>query len=184
MTIYQMLSVESCQNQFQSFQTSSIHLWLRWGIWDQGYFNLRHIGTECVDMALIAVDSTTWSFRGQGLKALEELTASGSIGGSSLKKLSPVLERKYFNGKESIIKAVANIGTHVIDIDDKLTALEMILSETENGTNIYKKAILSETLEMIQSFDAEAKSKAKTITDKFTTENAHYDELKNVFKSW
>ena len=42
----------------------------------------------------------------------------------------------------------------------------MILSEAENGTNTYKKAILSETLEMIQSFDADAKSKAKTITDK------------------
>ena len=62
---------------------------------------------------------------------------------------------------------MANIGTHVTDIDDKLAASELILSEADNGTNTYKKAILSETLQLIQSFDADDKSKAKTITDKW-----------------
>ena len=61
---------------------------------------------------------------------------------------------------------MANIGTHVTDIDDKLAASELILSEADNGANTYKKAILSETLQLIQSFDADDKSKAKTITDK------------------
>ena len=46
-----------------------------------------------------------------------------------MSKIRPVLERKYFNGKESVLKAVANIGTHATDRDEKLEALEMLLSE-------------------------------------------------------
>jgi len=75
------------------------------GMWEQGYFKLRHIGQECVDLILVAIESTTWSFRGQGLKALEQLTSSGRID-SILGKMKAPLERKYFNGKESIIKGL------------------------------------------------------------------------------
>ena len=66
-------------------------------------FKLRHIGPECADLILVAIESDTWSFRGQGLTALEKLTSSGRID-SILVKMRAPLERKYFNGKESIIK--------------------------------------------------------------------------------
>ena len=59
----------------------------------------------------------------------------------------------------------------------------MLLSEVDNGTNAYKSAILAETREMIQSFDAETKSRAaRDITDKLN--NPIFSELKRVFDSW
>ena len=58
----------------------------------------------------------------------------------------------------------------------------MLLSEVDNGTNAYKSAILAETKEMIQSFDAETKSRVRHITDKLN--NPFFSELKRVFDSW
>ena len=74
------------------------------GIWDEGLFNIRHIGKEIVELASTGVESNSWDFRNQSLEALESLSKTGHLDPEFVIFYLKILEKKYFNGKEAIFR--------------------------------------------------------------------------------
>ena len=74
------------------------------GIWDEGLFNIRHIGKEIVELASTGVESNSWDFRNQSLEALESLSKTGHLDPELVTFYLKILEKKYFNGKEAIFR--------------------------------------------------------------------------------
>ena len=74
------------------------------GIWDEGLFNIRHIGKEIVELASNCVESNSWDFRNQSLEALESLSKTGHLDPELVTFYLKILEKKYFNGKEAVFR--------------------------------------------------------------------------------
>ena len=63
---------------------------------------MKHIRTEVIELGSTAVVMSSWGIRNQALKSLEELATH--LDASFLHYYTKILDGKYFNGKESIVK--------------------------------------------------------------------------------
>ena len=131
------------------------------GIWDEGLFNIRHIGKEIVELASNGVESNSWDFRNQSLEALESLSKTGHLDPELVTFYLKILEKKYFNGKEAVFRGICNLASQLKSEERKSEILKILLEETKTGTNTYRKLLYKEIEDLIDSFDAASKSHSK-----------------------
>jgi len=141
------------------------------GIWDEGLFNIRHIGKEIVELASNGVESNSWDFRNQSLEALETLSKTGHLDPELVSFYLKILEKKYFNGKEAIFRGICNLVSQLKG------------EERKTGTNTYRKLLYKEIEDLIDSFDTISKSHSKDFVSKFISaeeENLKCEELESL----
>merc|ERR1712043_105704 len=154
-------------------------------IWDDGIFNMKHIRTEVIELGSTAVVMSSWGIRNQALKSLEELATH--LDASFLHYYTQILDGKYFNGKESIVKGMVVLGCQADD-QFKLNTFERLLTEAQNGTPTYKKLIYQEISDFAQALSQSAKSDAKEAVNNFLTaehvNSDEYNQMKQELEKW